>query len=95
MTSKIGFIGLGIMGKGMANRLATQLPSSQLVVWNRTGKVASEFASQYGSGKVTVARTPAEVVKSCGVTYSMLSTVEASRAVVRPCGCILPLQCTN
>lgn len=83
MASKIGFIGLGIMGKGMAHRIASQIGSSQLVVWNRTSAVASEFASQYENGKIDVAESPAEVVKACTVTYSMLSTLEASHAVVR------------
>ena len=82
MASKIGFIGLGIMGRGMANRLATQLVDSQLVVWNRTNNVAAAFAAQYSADKIVVASSPAEVVHSCGVTYSMLSTLEASHAVV-------------
>jgi 3-hydroxyisobutyrate dehydrogenase-like beta-hydroxyacid dehydrogenase len=66
----------------MANRLATQLPSSQLLVWNRTHNVATEFAKQYRGDKVVVAKTPADVIKGCDVTYSMLSTMEASHAVV-------------
>ena len=82
MTTKIGFVGLGIMGKGMANRLITQLEHTQLVVWNRTSDVATQFASAYDPEKVFVASSPAEVVHHCNVTYSMLSTLEASREVV-------------
>lgn len=70
------------MGKGMASRIASEIGSCQLVVWNRTATVAADFASRHGSKRVSVAATPADVVKSCDVTYSMLSTLEASHAVV-------------
>ena len=33
-------------------------------------------------GKITIASTPADVIRSCGVTYCMLSNLEASEAVV-------------
>ena len=35
--------------------------------------------------QITIAITPADVVKACDVTYSMLSTVEASISVVSKC----------
>ena len=69
-------------GRGMANRIATQVPNSQLLVWNRNADVSASFAGQYEKSKVAVARTPADVVKECDVTYSLLSTMEASHAVV-------------
>jgi glutamyl-tRNA reductase len=34
MTGKIGFVGIGIMGKGMVKNLATKL-SGDIVIWNR------------------------------------------------------------
>jgi 3-hydroxyisobutyrate dehydrogenase-like beta-hydroxyacid dehydrogenase len=43
--------------------------------------IAHSFAAEH-SGRVSVASTPAEVVGRCGTTYSMLSTLDASRAVV-------------
>lgn len=41
---KIGFIGLGQMGRGMASRLIDS--GHQLVVWNRTRTVADSFADR-------------------------------------------------
>mmetsp|Transcript_19969 Transcript_19969/g.51832 ORF Transcript_19969/g.51832 Transcript_19969/m.51832 type:complete len:292 (-) Transcript_19969:58-933(-) len=63
-----GFIGLGIMGRGMALNLLKQ--GRKLVVWNRTAAKCDELAAM----GATVARSPAEVVAQCEVTYSMLST---------------------
>jgi len=36
--------------------------------------------------QITIGNTPADVVKACDVTYSMLSTVEASISVVSELG---------
>jgi 3-hydroxyisobutyrate dehydrogenase-like beta-hydroxyacid dehydrogenase len=77
---KIGFVGVGIMGKGMIGNLATKLPND-LVIWNRSGDVCREVAAQYAGGKITIASTPADVVRQCDVTFCMLSTPEASEAV--------------
>jgi glutamyl-tRNA reductase len=40
-SQKIGFVGIGIMGKGMVKNLATKV-SSDLVIWNRSGDVCKE-----------------------------------------------------
>jgi 3-hydroxyisobutyrate dehydrogenase-like beta-hydroxyacid dehydrogenase len=80
MSSKVGFIGLGIMGKGMMQNLATKLPNSEFVIWNRSTEVCGEFVTKF-PGKVVVAESPASVIQQCGVTYSMLSTIEASESV--------------
>lgn len=81
----IGFVGIGIMGEGMAARLlegniagTTEKP---LIIWNRTKAKAEEFASKYSSYTVIVKDTAKEVVEDCDVTYSMLSTPEASQQV--------------
>lgn len=74
----IGFIGLGIMGRGMAANLARA--GRALHVWNRTTATADGFAAAY-PGAVTVASTAGEVVSRCKVVYSMLSNLEASAAV--------------
>mmetsp|Transcript_15929 Transcript_15929/g.23998 ORF Transcript_15929/g.23998 Transcript_15929/m.23998 type:complete len:297 (+) Transcript_15929:72-962(+) len=79
MASSIGFIGLGIMGKGMARNLLNKL-DCQLFVWNRTREVASDFAAEF-SGRVTTMSSCKEVVEKCDITYCMLSTPEASVAV--------------
>ncbi len=83
--SGIGFIGLGIMGKGMAARLLSQgiagTPSRPLNVWNRTPSVSSDFQKAHPDLNVIVMGSAMEVVKASGVTYSMLSTPEAAAAV--------------
>jgi 3-hydroxyisobutyrate dehydrogenase-like beta-hydroxyacid dehydrogenase len=79
MSGPIGFIGLGIMGKGMARNLITKIPGDY-VVWNRSAAASEELAAAF-PGKVTIAATAAEVVAKCNLTYSMLSTMEASEAV--------------
>ena len=43
--------------------------------------VAHAFAGEH-NGRVSVASTAAEVVDRCDTTYSMLSTLDASRVVV-------------
>lgn len=77
---KIGFVGVGIMGKGMVCNLATKLPNN-VVIWNRSVDVCKEVAAAYTEGKITIAGTPAEVVRQCDITFCMLSTPEASEAV--------------
>lgn len=76
----MGFIGLGIMGKGMAANLLKKVDGCSLVVWNRSPDACNELSAAF-PGKVTIASTAAEVVQKCTVTYSMLSTMEASEAV--------------
>lgn len=63
---KIGFIGLGQMGRGMVSRLIDS--GHQLVLWNRTRAVAETFAVR---GAV-VANTPAETLAT-EVVISMLA----------------------
>jgi len=79
MSGPIGFVGLGIMGKGMARNLLAKLPGDY-VVWNRSAAASAELAAAF-PGKVTVAATAGEVVSKCKLTFSMLSTMEASEAV--------------
>lgn len=84
-SSGIGFVGIGIMGEGMAARLLegkiAGTDEKPLIIWNRTKAKAEEFASKYSSYKVIVKDTAKEVVQDCDVTYSMLSTPEASQQV--------------
>ena len=78
MTQRIGFIGVGIMGGGMASCLLKAKRS--LVVWNRDASKAQKLAEAY-PGLVTVVKSPGDVIAKCALTYSMLSTLEASEAV--------------
>ncbi|KAL9190687.1 hypothetical protein ACHAXT_000393 [Thalassiosira profunda] len=81
----IGFIGLGIMGEGMAGRLLSEgvagTPATPLVVWNRTASKCDALKERFPDKTIEVKGSAKEVVEACGVTFSMLSTPEASKAV--------------
>lgn len=83
--SAVGFVGLGIMGEGMAARLLSEgIAGSEdkpLIVWNRTGSKCIALKEQFPDKVVVIKETAKDVVEACGVTYCMLSTPEASRAV--------------
>ncbi len=71
---KIGFIGLGQMGRGMASRLIDS--GHQLRVWNRTRAAADAFAAR---GAV-VAESPVEALAS-DVVITMLADDASVEAV--------------
>jgi len=76
----VGFVGIGIMGLGMCHNLLKA--GRKLVVWNRDRSKAEALAAEEASaGKVIVVATPGEVIERCTLTYSMLSTLQASEAV--------------
>lgn len=82
----VGFIGLGIMGEGMAARLLTQSiagksPLPSLYIWNRTKSKCEDFKAKYSEYEVIIKDTAKEVVERSSTTYCMLSTPEASKAV--------------
>jgi hypothetical protein len=69
----LGFIGLGIMGNGMARQLrAAGFP---LVVWTRNATVAAQLQSEDGA-TITVVESPQAVVEACERTFLMLPTPE-------------------
>jgi 2-hydroxy-3-oxopropionate reductase len=68
--TKIGFIGLGIMGAPMAANLARA--GYPLVVNNRTRAKAEQFASSEGTDAAVVADTPKEVAEGTDVVITML-----------------------
>ncbi|KAG5175322.1 2-hydroxy-3-oxopropionate reductase [Tribonema minus] len=77
-TNTFGFIGLGIMGEGMVANLLKG--DRNIVVWNRSQEKCQQLKDAHG-GRITVASSPREVIESVDVTFSMLSTPEASSAV--------------
>jgi hypothetical protein len=83
--SATGFIGLGIMGEGMAARLLSEgvagTEENPLIVWNRTGSKCAALKEKFPDKTVITKDTAREVVEACGVTYSILSTPEASKIV--------------
>jgi len=76
----VGFVGVGIMGKGMLLNLVTKMGAdTEFLVWNRSKDVVNAIASDHSN--VKVAGSAKEVVERCDVTYCMLSTIDASIAV--------------
>lgn len=83
MKQKIGFVGLGIMGRGMAETLLRA--EYELTVYNRT----RTKAEQLGNVGAKVADTPAAAAKGSDVVITMLSDPAAVReAVLGPSGVI-------
>ena len=76
MAERVGFIGLGIMGRGMARNLLKA--GFQLTVWNRTASRADELA---GEG-ATTAESPAALAAACDIIISCVSDTPDVRAVL-------------
>jgi 3-hydroxyisobutyrate dehydrogenase-like beta-hydroxyacid dehydrogenase len=72
---KVGFLGLGIMGRGMVARLINA--GMDVVVWNRTAERCQPFVEM----GATQASSAAEVAATCGVTYAIVSDPAASEAL--------------
>jgi len=78
MSDSVGFIGLGIMGEGMAKCLLKS--GRKLHVWNRSTAKSTALASEFPDA-VTVCETPAAVLAACDLVYAILSTPEVVKAV--------------
>jgi 2-hydroxy-3-oxopropionate reductase len=77
MAEKVGFIGLGIMGRPMAKNLMDA--GYELVLHNRSPKKAEELAED---GTATAAASPREVAEACDVLITMLPDSPDVEAVV-------------
>src|ERR687893_2258292 len=77
MADKVGFIGLGIMGKPMAQNLMQA--GYELVLYNRTREKAEELA---GDGGAEVAADPREVAEKSEIIVTMLPDSPDVRDVV-------------
>jgi 3-hydroxyisobutyrate dehydrogenase-like beta-hydroxyacid dehydrogenase len=66
--SRIGFIGLGIMGSRMAANLAAA--GFPLTVWNRTTATAERFVEQAPAARV--AGSPAELARASDIVVTMV-----------------------
>ena len=69
----------------MAARLLSEgvagTDANPLIVWNRTGSKCTALKEKFPDKVVSIKPSAREVVESCGVTYSMLSTPEVSKLV--------------
>src|SRR3989304_143040 len=72
---KVGIVGLGIMGRGMANNFLKN--GYSLFIWNRTTSVCDEFSKQ---GAV-VCSTPAEVAQKADIIFEVTANDESSKEV--------------
>lgn len=76
MSEKIGFIGLGIMGRGMAANLLKA--GFDVTVWNRTASRAADLAAQ----GATVAESIAGVAAGCDIILICVSDTPDVEAVI-------------
>jgi len=76
MSERIGFIGLGIMGRGMARNLLKA--GFNLRVWNRTPARMAELAAE---GAAT-AKDPADLAAQCDILISCVSDTPDVEAVL-------------
>lgn len=76
MSRRIGFIGLGLMGRPMALNLLKA--GHHLTVWNRTPSRAQELVS----AGATLAKTPREVAASSEVLITIVSDPPALESVL-------------
>jgi 3-hydroxyisobutyrate dehydrogenase len=68
MSERVAFLGLGIMGSRMANRLVDA--GFQLTVWNRTHSTAEQFCAEHAG--VRLAHTPGEAGAQADMVVSMV-----------------------
>jgi len=74
MSERIAFLGIGLMGAPMAERLAAA--GRDLILWNRTHAKAEAIAS------ARVAATPTEAAADADVLITMLETGPVVEAVL-------------
>lgn len=74
--TKVGFIGLGAIGRPMARHVARRF---ETVVWNRTAPKAQAFAVEHGAAAVA---SPADLVSAVNVVVTCLPTSADVRSVV-------------
>jgi 3-hydroxyisobutyrate dehydrogenase len=77
MTVRVGFAGLGAIGRPMAVHVAGRFETT---VWNRTSVRAQEFAAATGAA---VAATPAALVAAVDVVITCLPTSVEVREIVQ------------
>jgi 3-hydroxyisobutyrate dehydrogenase len=76
MSEKVGFIGLGIMGRGMAHNLLKA--GVDLTVWNRTASRMDEFVE----AGAKAATSPAEVAAQCSIIMICVSDTPDVQEVI-------------
>ncbi len=72
---RIGIVGLGIMGRGIANNFLKN--KFRLFVWNRTKKITEEFEKK----GAFVCNSPAEVSNKADVVFEITANDKSSKQV--------------
>lgn len=83
---KVGFIGLGQLGKAMARRLISQ--GAELVVWNRTSAKAADL-------QVPVAASPRQLISEVDIVFLSLFDSKAVESVLNGSDGLLAGDCTG
>ena len=76
MSERIGFVGLGIMGRGMTHNLLKA--GFDVCVWNRTSSRMDEFVA----AGATATKTPAELAAQCDIIITCVSDTPDVEAVI-------------
>ncbi len=83
MQDTIGFIGLGIMGQGMARNIL--MAGYPLVVWNRTASRSGPLVAE----GATAASSPADLAAHCDIIFTCVSdTADVQRVILGEDGVI-------
>lgn len=75
---KVGWLGAGIMGVPMSRNLLKSGLFESVTIWNRTASRCNDLVAE----GALLGATPAEVVRTCDITFAMLSDPEAAQAAV-------------
>lgn len=68
-------------GRLLSEGVTGQNSDSPLVIWNRTRQKCQELKDKFPQKHIVIKSCARDVIQSCDITFSMLSTPEASRAV--------------
>ncbi|KAJ5604575.1 hypothetical protein N7510_009729 [Penicillium lagena] len=79
--TRVAWIGLGNIGRGMSTNIAQKGPQSSLVLYNRTTAKATAHAQTLG-GKATVANTLSEAVQGGDLIFSCVGDDAALNQIV-------------
>lgn len=75
MKPKIGIVGLGIMGSGMANNFLKK--GYSIFVWNRTRSASTQFVSK----RTTLCASPKEVAQQSDIVFEITANDQSSQRV--------------
>jgi len=76
---RVGVYGLGAIGYHVARNLANSLSTLPLVVYNRSPAKSEKLASELGPNKISIVRSPAELVDSCDIMYALFESKPYTR----------------